>query len=356
MRKKILIFHPDIHLHKTNNEYTKKIYGILKKKYDVKSFEWFLRHPFSKNVAFMYLNWFENTVGRHNILLQKVQYRLKYYFLCFSHFRKVKIAYVVHNKTPHSVIEASPIYQRAAKPFMEKALNKADIIIELCSHTESYLKNEFNLSNADDKIILVPHGKYTKYECKIDKYLEKYNIGQNEMVFCFVGKMDKYKNIDIIIKAFYQANIKGKLLLVGKCDDMYKKTLHDLIIDSRVVCDFSFVSDEDMSGLFQMAHAVVLPYENTSINSGILINAFSNGTTVIGTKIEMLQDYSEELVYGYSYETVEEHILELSKAMKRAELDFENNRLKEKGSNLEILMQKNNDWKNIETELLKAVQ
>lgn len=355
MSREILIFHPDIHSHKTNNEYTKKIYSVLQEKYDVKSLEWFVKHPFANNVRALYLNWFENTIGKENVLVQRLQYFAKLIILRWAKFRKIKICYAVHNKTPHSIAKDSLIYLHASKGFIKKALRIADSIVELCGHTENYLRKEFDIAFLSEKIAIVPHGKYTKFDVEVSSYREKYNISNDELVFAFVGKIDKYKNIDIILKSFYLADIKGKLLLVGKIDEEYRSIVQKLIVDERVITDFAFVSDEDMSGIMQAVDAIILPYENTSINSGIMINAFSNGTTVIGTAIEMLQDYDDNLVYGYQYSDVKEHVTSLAKAMKRAEQDGRECLL-QKGRTLEEIIIRNNNWESVKKSLINAIE
>lgn len=353
--KRIIVFHPDINVHKTRNEYTHKVYSILEEKYDVRSLEWFIAHPFNKDIVCIYLNWYENTIGKDVFLIQKLQYSIKYAILCFAHIRRIKIIYVIHNKTPHNLLVTSELYQNIVKKFMEKSLNLVDIIIELCEHTTVYLENGFRIRNLRNKIRFIPHGKYTKYDCGIEKYLSKYGIKRDELLFCFIGQMDKYKNIDLIIEAFYESCVKAKLLLVGKCLNDYKDYLESIIKDNSIIRDYTFVSDEDMSGIMQAAHAIILPYENTSINSGIMINAFSNGTTVIGTNIEMLQDYPQNLVYSYSYGNRKEHIQALSNAIRLAEDDFQKGAIKEKGNRLESIMNEKNTWEDIKLKLLSII-
>lgn len=353
--KKILIFHPSINEHPTNNEYTKNIYEMLQTKYDVKSLEWFIKHLFNKNIKGIYLNWYENTIGPDIMLVQKIQYFLKYCLLLAAKAKKCKIYFVVHNKTPHGMNKNSVCYKYAVKPFLTKCLNIADHIIVLCRPTEKYIKGEFKVKQLHKKLCFIPHGKYTKYKCDLNFYRKKYQIEKDELVFCFVGKMDRYKNIDIVIKSFYEAKICGKLLLAGKCDEEYRNKISVLIQDTNVICDYRFVSDEEMSAIMQVADAVVLPYDNTSMNSGIMINSFSNGTTVIGTDIEMLQDYPHDLVYGYTYSNEQEHIEALARAMKTAEVDFKTDILKQKGKKLETMVNNDNTWEVVQRKLLKIV-
>jgi glycosyltransferase involved in cell wall biosynthesis len=170
-----------------------------------------------------------------------------------------------------------------------------------------------------------------------------------------VGKMDKYKNVDVIIKAFYEADIDAKLLLVGKIDNDYKKKLTDLIRDDRVISDFTFVSDSDMSAIMQAVNIIVLPYSNTSMNSGIMINAFTNGTTVVGTNIEMLMDYPTSLVYGYSHNDVD-HVSKLKQKMYDAYTDYKYGDFCEKGSLLEDIVNRDNNWGQVKQHLLEVFE
>ena len=355
MGRSIIIFHPDIKTHHTNNEYTKKIYGLIESKYRIESLEWFVRHPFNKNIHSLYLNWYENTVGSERVHVQKIQYILKILILKIAKIRKIKVVYVVHNKTPHNISMTSDIYREAVKPFMNKALNMSDVIVELCKHTEDYLESEYRIKGLHDKTVLVPHGKYTKYKCLTEKYRGKYKIDDNEFVCCFVGKMDKYKNVDIIIKAFYKSGIKAKLLLVGKCDEKYEGEITKLIKDDKVICDFTYVTDKEMSAIMQAVDAIILPYENTSINSGIMINSFSNGTTVIGTDIEMLRDFPDDLSYSYSHDG-KNHVHMLTNALKKAYDDYQTGEYRKKGKELEKIVERNNNWDVVATRLFVAIE
>ena len=62
MKRKILVFHPDINVHKSFSYYTKSVYDILSENYEVKSFEWSLTHLFNKNIEVLFLFWFENLI------------------------------------------------------------------------------------------------------------------------------------------------------------------------------------------------------------------------------------------------------------------------------------------------------
>lgn len=346
--KKILVFHPDIYLHHTSNEYSINIYKILTKHRDVRSFEWFLKHPFNMNVDTMFLNWYENTVGNTNsIITQYVAYALKYWILKFAKKRGIKIIFAYHNKTPHNITKESRLYETVIRPFILKYLKISDEIAIISKKTEQYLQAEYKEIELAEKISYIPHGTYKKYKVDLSTLAERYKISTTTPLFVMLGKMGKYKNTDIAIKAFTNADIDATLLLIGGCEKQYRDYLMELIGDnSSIISSFEAVSDEDYSGLMQLANAVILPYENTSLNSGVMINAFSNGTTVIGTNIEMLQDFPNDLVYGYNYKGREDHIKSLSEQMTKAYLEKE--KLKEKGQKLEELINENNSWDQVE--------
>ncbi len=353
---KKIVFHPDINAHKTNNDYTKKMYALLQELGEVVSLEWYMKHPSAKDVQCLYLNWFENTVKGTNAIIQRLQYGMKLSLLKKAKKKNVKIVYVIHNKTPHNVEKASSLYQKIVKPFMEKSLNLADVVVELCEHTESYLESEFHVPDLHQKMKLVPHGKYEQIPCDLSTYREKYQIAEGEMVFCFVGRIDRYKNVDLVIKAFYESQVQGKLIIAGSCEESYQEQLKALVQDSQVVCNFSRISDEEMSAILQISDATILPYEKTSINSGVMINAFSNGATVIGTDVEMLQDYSDELVYGYDFDTKEDHLKNLAKKMLEAFEDHKQGNLSRKGEALRERMEKENSWEIVREKLMKLME
>lgn len=341
----ILIFHPDINTHKTSNENHIKTYECLSKVKDVKSFEWFLKHPFHKNIDTMFLNWYENTLKNKKNFIQKIQYFVKKLILLFAKARNIKIYYAFHNKTPHNIKKESGLYKKTVRPFMAFCLKKADRVVILSKGSVRYLQKEFPEVELKDKIFYIPHGTYTKHEYDPEELKKKFNLNEGLLFVC-LGQISTYKNTDIAVKSFVKANIKGTFLVAGKGDEDYVQKLKEEGNDNVIIYP-NFITDEEYSGLMQMADIAVLPYETTSLNSGVMFNAFSNGTSVAGTKIEMMEDFSEELVYGYTYHSKDEHVLELARAMKKAEADYNDGTLKDKGRQLEELIRKDNNWEKI---------
>lgn len=349
MNKKILIFHPDIYKHHTSNEHHINVYKTLEKYREVHSFEWFLKHPFNRNIDTMFLNWYENTLSdKKNITVEKIQYFIKKIILLFAQKRGIRIIYAFHNKAPHNVEQDSNLYKNIVKPFMSFCFKHSDRVIVLSKSSIPYITTEFPDVDFSNKLSFIPHGIYPKLEYEKDTILSHFGI-KGGMLLVILGQMGKYKNTDIAIQAFINSKIQGTLLLAGSCSKEYEAELRNQCGNNENILIFAnHISNDEYSALMQIADIAILPYENTSLNSGVMINAFSNGTSVIATRIEMLMDYPEELVYSYSYHNDAQHIEALACAMKKAESDYINGTLKKKGKRLEELVNLNNNWTIVE--------
>ena len=344
MSKRILIFHPDIYKHHTSNEHHISVYKSISNYREIRSFEWFLKNPFNKDIDTLFLNWYENTLGNGNIKKQRLQYFIKKQVLKFAKRRGIRIIYVFHNKAPHNVNIDSNFYKNVVKPFMTYCIKMADTIVVLSKSSIKYIKSEFCGVTIDSKIELIPHGTYKRQNFDANYIQQKYGI-KGGMLLVILGQMSKYKNTDIAIRAFIESNIKGTLLLAGSCSEDYASKLMEICGNrENIIIHAEHINDVEYSALMQIADAAVLPYENTSLNSGVMINAFSNGTTIIGTKIEMLDDFPSDLVYGYSYINEIEHVKALAAAIKNARADYCAGKLKEKGTKLEQIVKQNNNW------------
>lgn len=352
--KKILIFHPDIYKHKKASIYTKHIYALLQSVYYVKSLEWFVCHPFCKGIYGICLFWYENPIGRHSsLVLLKTQYMVKSLILLFAKKRKIKIIYAVHNRTPHSLTDSKQIM--VYRSFMADVLKKSDSVIVLNKSTYSFLAEEMGVSLPEAKITYLPVGISPKYRTDIGQIRCKYNLGDEDIVFCSIGKIDPYKNIDKIVRAFKYGNLPAKLIIAGKCDEKYQYVINQLIgTDNRIITKFEYLSDEEMAGIMSISDAAILPYEKTSSNSGIMMDAFTNGTTVIGTAIDMAKDFPSELLYTYDFANDDEHIEMLFAGMQRAVRDGKNV-LKDKGKQLREYVERENNWKIVEEKLRVAI-
>lgn len=355
MEKNIALFYPDINIHKSHNLYLNNIYRLIGNHYEIRPLEWFFKHMFSRKISICYLNWYENFTGNKCLFIQYFIYIFKILLLLLFKIKRIKVIFVYHNKVPHNIKQESKFYRFVLKRFLRRYLKFANKIIVLSHKSTDYIIKEFNYSK-NNKIFFVRHGKFEKYSMNTN-VREKYNLKDNELVFSFIGSMNEYKNIDIIIKAFKKANIDSKLLLIGKSSDTYYKVLQDLISnDDRIILDNSYIKDEiEFSADIQASNIGVLPYDYTSLNSAMMINYFSNGVPVITSDIAMTYDFDELLFYKYEFSNEENHISNLCNEMKKAYSDFLEGKLDNKGKMLQKIMEEDYSWDEVEKELINAI-
>lgn len=127
----------------------------------------------------------------------------------------------------------------------------------------------------------------------------------------FFGRIDEYKGVDILIKAFQvcQASKKGiKLIVAGKgpLNDMPDNIYDNVIIMNR------YIPNEELANLIRNCKFVVLPYR-TATQSGCVMSAFAFNKPILATKVG---DIPNEVVDGVTGALCEpNNIKSLSKAI-----------------------------------------
>ena len=355
----ILIFHPGIDKHPTDNEQTLKQNEFFTKVYEVKSLEWFVKNLHNPKVKVIYFNWFENPVKNNNPIAQWPLYRIKLWLLRHCKRKGIKIVYAFHNQVPHGVNRETFLYRGVAKPFEKKALSLADSIVIHSRYTKEYLKEEFGF-NEDvlGKAVYIPIGKEQKYITEPRKYhlRERLSISEQELVFGYIGRLNEYKQIDKAIIAFQEANVNAKLVIIGSADSKYQEKLNALIESENIIIEYRYIDDDEMNNSIADLDVMILPYDRTCLNSGPMLQAFLNGTTVIGTAIGTARDYPSDLMYTYDYDSDEDHINKIIDGIKKASADFELGSIHTKGKSLQKLIIENNDWQEVEKLTMNVVK
>lgn len=280
------------------NEYTTNMVNILKKKYDVIQD---LAEPVDVfqmlRTKAVFLNWVESSLT----LKMKVQL-LQYKIL------GAKIVWVFHNRQPHETTDVAGVSAN-----MVWLADHSNIIL---LHSKSSKKYIPNLKRNKRKAHYLPHvlyeGKCNKK--KLDEVRDTYTIGKDEFVFTIFGLIRPYKNIEGAIEAFKSLDLPyAKLLIAGKpLSSEYAKSVEKLCGDINIVLDMRYIPNDLLDDIIELSDVIVLPYkESSSMNSGVMIQAFSRGKTVVVPDICMARDMRTEVPF-YIYKK------NLAKAMKKA--------------------------------------
>jgi glycosyltransferase involved in cell wall biosynthesis len=105
----------------------------------------------------------------------------------------------------------------------------------------------------------------------------------------FFGAIKPYKGLDVLLRAFKEANADGKmeLRIVGNCQDGRTETealISELGLQNVVRFECRFFADEEVPAMLSEADVVVFPYRRID-GSGALLTALAYGKPVIATNV-----------------------------------------------------------------------
>lgn len=283
------------------NEYSINMAQILRKKYSTVGK---LARPVDivqmLHTKAVFLNWVE----------AQINMRMKVQLLLYK-ILGAKIIWIFHNKQPHDA-ENVKLMQ---KNMLWLANNSSTIIL----HSKCSKRYVPNLERNGKKAVFVPHILYK--ERNNQKYAENirnnYGIKREDFVFTIFGSVSPYKNIEGAIEAFKHLKQEHtKLLIAGRvCNRNYANEIQRLCKgNENIILDLHFVSNERLGAIISVSDVVVMPHKkNSSMNSGVMIQAFSQGKTVIAPDISMAKDMGGEGFF-YMYRSHDD----LGQFMKRA--------------------------------------
>lgn len=289
IQKNKVIYIPYYHKNGDVYEYPVNMIKILEKKYDVAGQLAELNNvvDMMKTKA-VFLNWVEDKLDR------KMKFQL-----CLYRLFGAKVIWIFHNKCPHqSTGEDKKIMEN-----MKWLANHASYIILHSRSSRRYLPNYHMNKN---KAVYVPHIMFEKKVSlkHTSELRHKYKIKETDFVFTMFGMIKQYKRYEETIKAFKKLGIQGtKLILAGNSNEVeYIKYLKDLCRDCEdIILDVRYIPNITLNAIIEVSDVIVIPYmNNSSMNSGVMIQAFSNARTVIIPDICMARDMaSQHFFYGY---------------------------------------------------------
>lgn len=333
--KRVLIF-PSVS--SKYNKYLNNLCDTIRDNYEVVGYDTALKKKKLFKSEIYHFNWYESTDSKKTIAIRKM-------FIRILKLLNKKIIWTVHNNFPHEVKNKNGTIN-----FMKFMAEKSDRIHILCKET---INNEY-LEKYKTKIVCVPHGDYIDNYLKsdIDIY-ERYNIDKSKKIMLFIGQVRKYKNIELLIKAFCNSNIQEDdfvLLICGNCyDKRYEEEIRNLS-NENVFFDFNFIKDEEMEAYLKASQMIVAPYnKQSSLNSGTLWMAMSYHKTMMLPLIGCVKDIDnyKNILYVYDYKNEEEHYNSLLNCFKLLKTNVEKNEtvLQERGKECYKYINEKQSWK-----------
>ncbi len=317
-------------------DYIVKIQCILQRSFDVIDYM-YLRNGIVdiSDIKLLYLNWIEDvlTIDDKEILKEAKA----------SH---VRIVWVFHNKHTHDCVDSDisvnniRFITEIADVIMLHSKGSGKELAKICACDHDVIK---------DKLRYIPHLNYIG-DYRSFTYPNKNPIrltDDNRFTYAFVGAIRPYKNVEVLIDAYKRISDQtdSMLIVAGKPEsDEYVKTLREKSDDANIVIYPYYIGSLELAGLLDRTDMLVFPYDlSSSMNSGSIIMAFSYGKTVIVPDICMADDFPDNLIFKYHYETKQEHIEMLYRKMADA-YRLGKPEIKRKGSELrDIVMNENNE-------------
>lgn len=262
----------------------------------------------------VWFNWFENMPNDSKDVLRDFVSKILKIRILKKHNKRIIATF--HNIRPHEVK-----LEFLNKLFFKWYLKQVDNIIILCEESRKYLAELIGKDNLD-KVVLVPHPAYKLTPLKYLSESQKLPFS-----VLFFGLLRPYKNVEMLI-SLAKENPDIRFTIAGQpITKEYGEYLSDLSKGlTNVTMDLRFLSDNDLDKLMEHSSILLLPYNTkSSLNSGVLFYALTKGINVIIPEIGGVKDIHERnRIYTYKYSDESEHKDAISKILKKAKSDYDN--------------------------------
>lgn len=139
----------------------------------------------------------------------------------------------------------------------------------------------------DEHVSIIRHGNYEGcYPINMNSINilnQHFGIRDTEIVLLFFGAIRPYKGIERLLSSLSKCLRKDiKLIIAGNPSSVeYRENLQQIAAtDTRVVCEFKFISDAEVSAYYFLSDVVVIPFERT-LTSGSAVLAMTMGKALI---------------------------------------------------------------------------
>lgn len=240
-------------------------------------------------------------------------YREKLDLVHFPHFNVpffyrnpfiVTIHDLIHQRYPGR--NKSRIFHRVAfRMIFSHAIKASKAIIAVSNFTKKEILEFY--PNVSEKIFVVHEAATDNLKiydhAQAQNYVnEKFNI--NSKYFLYVGVYRRYKNLQILAKAFdlfCEKNPDFKLVLVGEPDPFYPEIQQEIRQIKHIdkLFEVGKISDEDLSHLYSAAAAFILPSKTEGFGL-ILLEAAKHRLPIIASDIDVIKEIMGDSVIYFN--------------------------------------------------------
>jgi len=178
--------------------------------------------------------------------------------------RGLKVILTVHEVFPHRAFLGGKL----DRLLLKKVYGKADLLFV---HSDSLVNELIGLCSIDShKIRVIPHGSFEIPQGSLDviDLKKKYDVPPDKKILLFFGTIRENKGLDTLLSTLGELKHDFFLLIVGDTAGTSEPPLkhYDKIIESEKLTESvgwlkRYISNEEVSEVFRIADAVVLPYK-----------------------------------------------------------------------------------------------
>lgn len=220
----------------------------------------------------------------------------------------VKIVFTAHNILPHDTGEK---YYKTYKNFYYHI----DAVIVHDKNTQKEMCEKFNLP--EKKVNVIPHGlilfkgneKGIKEEG--EKFVDKYGIKENVIVFSSMGVQGWYKGTDVLLDIWannelFNKNPNCALVIAGQSNDLDLSPISGV---ENVYIENGLLSDDLFNAIMCRTNVLLLPYRRIS-QSGVNMTAINFRIPVLVTEVGGLAEPLSKADIGWSISSCNRKLLE----------------------------------------------
>ncbi len=242
-----------------------------------------------------------------------------HFFLCretLKHAKQINLPVVGTNHfMPENLLHYlhlplffTKILQKLAWMDFKRIFKYVDIVTTPTITAATLLKN----IGLKKEIISISCGiDLTKFRPSIDnlnRLKKKYHIPEGKYILLYVGRLDKEKNIDLIIKGFFRSYATNNLHLViagkGAEEVKLKKMVRSLGLYNHVTFT-GFVANEDLPSIYAMCDCFIIA-GTAELQSIVTMEAMASGLPVIAVNSMALPELVHAGINGYLFEPEDE--------------------------------------------------
>jgi len=184
---------------------------------------------------------------------------------------------------------AGRMFKRLYTPFVKKIVKNCDAVIQVNPFQYKWMEKEYGIPR--DKIKLLPNGipkslfKQTDKKSK-DRIEEKYNL-KNKFVVSYVGRIQKYKGVEQVIKVLPKLKEDIVFVAIGKDagDKRRLKEIAEKLGVEKKVLFTGFVNEKEKLELLELSKIFIFPSEWEAFGI-VVLEAMAKGNAIISTKTE----------------------------------------------------------------------